>query len=149
MKEEYERIDNLRKKELDYHHAALDKLGDKPFSQKAAKLKNGVFNQAGSLSYIGGGKRPETIREVNKAEHERAFRPSQPGRRGVGGTLDKFPEYKENPLKHLTRVKPVDGADDEKARWKMTTNAYSKPTTSIATNMRNMKASFPTIFNRR
>ena len=55
IKDEYERPEILRKKELDYHHEALAKLGDKPFSQKAAKLKNGVFNQAKTLSYIGGG----------------------------------------------------------------------------------------------
>ena len=63
------------------------------------------------------------------------------------GTLDKFPEYKENPIKQTVRVKPIDG-EEEKARWKMTTNSYSSPTASIATNMRNMKASFPTVFRR-
>ena len=44
MKDAYERPDNLRKAELKYHHSALAKLGDKPFSPRAKKLKNGVFN---------------------------------------------------------------------------------------------------------
>lgn len=113
IKEPYEIPDILRKKELDYHHEALAKLGDKPFSQKAAKLKNGVFNQAGTLSYIGGGKRPEVKREINKCEHERAFRPSRPGPKGTLGTLDKFPEYVENPIKSLVRVKPVEGEEEK------------------------------------
>jgi len=101
------------------------------------------------LSYIGGGKRPDVIREINKIEHERAFRPSQPGRKGVAGTLDKFPKYVENPIKHLSRVRPIEG-EEEKPRWKPTqTQKYASPTSSVATNMRNMKASFPTVFNRR
>ena len=89
------------------------------------------------------------MREVRKVEHERAFKPSHPSKKGPGAqaTIEKFPEYKENPLKHTVRVKPVEG-QEEPARWKTTTTAYSSPTQSIATNMRNMKASFPTVFRR-
>ena len=91
--------------------------------------------------------RSPVVREVNKVEHERAFKPSNPGKLGRQGTLEKFPEYKENPVKSVTRVKPVEGVE-EPARWKMTTNSYSKPTPSVACNIRNMKASFPTVFKR-
>ena len=48
--------------------------------------------------------RSPVVREVNKVDHERAFKPSNPGKKGVQGTLEKFPEYKENPLKSTIRV---------------------------------------------
>ena len=133
-------------KEREYH---LSKLQDKPFSQRAKTLNNGVFNQPKGIYDVMPEmkEKPAVIREVNKVEHERAFKPSNPGKKGRGGTLEKFPEYKENPVKATVRVKPVEG-QEEPARWKMTTNSYSKPTPSVACNIRNMKASFPTVFKR-
>lgn len=124
-------------------------MGEKPFSQRAKTLNNGVFNQPKGIYDIKPDmkERSPAVREVNKVDHERAFKPSNPGKKGRQGTLEKFPEYKENPVKSTIRVKPVEG-QEEPARWKMTTNAYSKPTPSIACNVRNMKASFPTVFKR-
>ena len=106
-----------------------------------------MFNQAKTFSYLSNETRPSVSRAVNKVEHERAFRPAQPGKKGRMATLDKFPEYTPNPVKGITRVRPVEG-EDQPARWKSPTNSYSKPVQSIATNMRNMKASFPTVFRR-
>ena len=83
----------------------------------------------------------------NRAEHDKPFRPSNPPKRGYNKTLAKFPEYKENPLKQITRVQPVEGYEPP-PRFKMTTNTYSRPTPSIATNMRNMKSSFPSVFKK-
>ena len=89
---------------------------------------------------------PEKV--VNKVDHEKPFSPSQPGKKGPQATIDKFPKYMENPLKEKVRIKPVEG-QEEPARWKSPTmSTLSKPTASIATNMRNMKASFPTVFRR-
>lgn len=80
-------------------------------------------------------------------EHERAFRPANPAKKGANSTINKFPKYMENPGKQISRVRPVEG-EDPPPRFKMTTNSYSRPTPSIATNMRNMKASFPSVFRK-
>ena len=124
-------------------------MQDKPFSQQAKKLKDGLFNQPKDIYDIREDikTKPVNVRPPNKVEHERAFRPSQPAKKGPQATIDKFPQYMENPLKAKVRVKPIEG-QEEPARWKMTTNHYSGPTSSIATNMRNMKASFPTVFRK-
>lgn len=42
-------------------------------------------------------------------EHDKPFKPSNPGKRGYNRTLQKFPEYKENPTKPLVRKMPVEG----------------------------------------
>ena len=83
----------------------------------------------------------------NIAEHERAFRPANPAKKGYNKSIGRFPSYIENPPKEITRVRPVEG-DDPPPRFKMTTNSYSRPTPSIATNMRNMKATFPSVFKK-
>ena len=92
MVDDYDRPKMLAHKEYLYHHS---KLQDKPFSPLAAKLKNGVFNQSKQLYDICETikKPPAVQREINKVDHERAFRPSQPGKKGPHATIDKFPEY--------------------------------------------------------
>ena len=71
----------IAQKEREYH---LSKLQDKPFSQRAKKLNNGVFNQPkGIYDVVPEMKeRSPVVREVNKVEHERAFKPSNPGKLG-------------------------------------------------------------------
>ena len=83
-------------------------------------------------------------------EHERPFRPSHPPKKGIHTytTLGKFPNYQENPPKECVRIKPDENAE-ERPRFKMTTNSFSRPTPSIVTNMKNMKTSFPSVFARR
>ena len=83
----------------------------------------------------------------NRAEHDKPFRPSNPPKIGYNKTIAKFPEYQENPVKAITRQRPVEGYEPP-PRFKMTTNHYSRPTPSIATNMKNMKASFPSVFKK-
>ena len=85
---------------------------------------------------------------MDKTDHERPFKPSNPPKKGNHCTISKFPEYRENPPKETVRVRPVEGQEDP-PRWRMTTNSYSKPTPSVVTNMKNMKASFPSVFARR
>jgi hypothetical protein len=36
-------------------------------------------------------------------KHEMPFKPSNPNKKGILGTLGPFPEYKGDPLKPLTR----------------------------------------------
>ena len=110
MEDDYNSPKKLAHAELEYHWS---KLQDKPFSQQAKKLKNGVFNQPAAIYDVRDDikERSPVVREVNKVEHERAFKPSHPSKKGPGAqaTIEKFPEYKENPLKHTVRVKPVEG----------------------------------------
>ena len=48
--------------------------------------------------------------------HDEPFYPSHPPKRGYNKTLDKFPPYKEDPLKVVTRKKEPEGGDERK--WK-------------------------------
>lgn len=79
--------------------------------------------------------------------HDKAFKPSNPPKLGYNKTLARFPPYKEDPKKPLTRRVPVEGEED-KPKFKPTYNAKSRPTPSVATNLRNMKSSFPSLFRR-
>ena len=83
-------------------------------------------------------------------EHERPFRPSHPPKKGIHNytTLGKFPNYMENPPMETVRIKPDENAE-ERPRFKMTTNSFTRPTPSIVTNMKNLKTSFPSVFARR
>ena len=37
--------------------------------------------------------------------HDAPFKPSHPPKKGYNRTLDKFPEYKEDPMKEIVRKK--------------------------------------------
>merc|ERR1740138_1255872 len=79
--------------------------------------------------------------------HERAFRPANPAKRGNHCTIEKFPLYKEDPPREVKRIKYPDGQEPEAPPgFKMTYNRKSSPTPSVATNIRNLKASFPSSF---
>lgn len=54
-------------------------------------------------------------------EHDAPFKPSHPPRKGYNKTLDRFPPYKEDPLKPVLRKKTAEG-EDERGRWKPTHN---------------------------
>ena len=83
----------------------------------------------------------------NRAEHDKPFRPSNPPKKGYNKSIGRFPDYKENPPKELTRVRPVEGYEPP-PRFKMTTNYLSRPTPSVATNMKNMRSAFPSVFRK-
>lgn len=87
------------------------------------------------------------VRAPTLAEHDKPFKPSHPPRIGHNKTLDKFPEYKENPLKFVTRKRPVEG-EEEKPAFKFTHNLKSRPTPSVQTHARNLKAAFPSVFRK-
>ena len=53
----------------------------------------------------------------------------------------------ENPLKFTERKKPVEGEESGPA-FKSATNFKSRPTPSVATNIRNLKSSFPSVFRK-
>lgn len=78
--------------------------------------------------------------------HERAFRPANPAKRGNHCTIEKFPLYKEDPPREVKRIKIEEGAPEAPPGFKMTYNRKSSPTPSVACNIRNLKASFPSSF---
>lgn len=77
--------------------------------------------------------------------HDMPFKPSNPPKKGYNKTLDKFPPYKEDPLKFAERKAD---ADADKAKWKPTHNKKGIPTPSITTNFKNLKTEFPSVFRR-
>jgi len=81
------------------------------------------------------------------AEHDKPFKPSHPARIGHNKTLMGFPEYKENPLKFVTRKRPVEG-EEEKPAFKKTHNHKTRPSPSVQTHLRNLKAAFPSVFRK-
>lgn len=79
--------------------------------------------------------------------HDKPFKPSNPPKRGYNKTIDKFPDYKEDPLKFIQRKKPVEG-EEERPKFKPSHNKKSMPMVPVATNLRNLKTEFPSIFRR-
>ena len=79
--------------------------------------------------------------------HDKPFRPTNPPKRGYNKTLAKFPPYKEDPKKPITRRMPVEGEPDI-PKFKPSHNGKTRPTPSVATNMRNIRTSFPSLFRR-
>ena len=88
--------------------------------------------------------KPKTAPAV---EHDKAFKPSNPPKTGYNKTICPFPYYKEDPKKPITRKAVVEG-EIEPPKFKPTHNSKSRPTPSVATNMRNIKTSFPSIFRK-
>jgi len=98
----------------------------------------------------------EPIAELNKDGepkeplHDKPFKPSQPSKKGViKGTLEKFPTYLPNPPVELKRkILTEEEEANAVAGFKATYRFKSRPTPSVATNHRNLKASYPSAFAR-
>jgi hypothetical protein len=74
-------------------------------------------------------KRKAPMGEIHDGKN---FRPSHPGKAGYNKCLAPFPEYKENPLKFITRKKAVEGEEEAEVKpFKKTHNIKSRPTPSI------------------
>lgn len=81
-------------------------------------------------------------------QHDKPFKPSNPPKKGYNKTLDKFPAYKEDPLKVVTRKKTPEGVVVDERKWKPSHNKKSMPTQSVTTNFKNLKTEFPSIFRK-
>ena len=144
MPDDYNYPKTLAKKEFE---EAKKLMQEKPFSQRAKTI--GVFNK--NLQVYGEdvpipAKAPQTPPKPPMMQ-EIAFKPAKPARSGVSCTFEKFPAYMENPLKFTTRKPVVEGEESPKA-FRSPTRFRSRPTPSVATNIRNLKASFPSIFRK-
>lgn len=142
--DKYDIARTLAKQEREYH---MTKIQEKQFSQRAKHTD--TFNTHKQILE----ENPPIAERKKKEEQERedihegkAFKPANPGKRGKNGTLERFPLHKADPPKEKKYVKPADDAPEVPPGFKATYKYRSRPTPSVATNMRNLKASFPSAF---
>ena len=85
---------------------------------------------------------------VNIHEEDPPFRPygTNTNNKRVHDTFSKFPGGNQGAIVEVKRKPPP--PDDAPPLFKMTHNVKHPPITSIATNMRNLKASYPTFFRK-
>jgi len=80
--------------------------------------------------------------------HDKAFKPGGP-KKGLHPTIGGHPQFMPNPPKELKRKVIVEGEEEDRPRFKLTYNGVTRPTPSVATNFRNLKASYPMAFSGR
>lgn len=145
MEDPYERKRELEREEMKHHHS---KLQEKPFSNKVKPRE--TFS---NIKEAYGEDREYPQRKYNDKRkplmtHDVPFKPSNPPKKGYNGTIDKFPEYKEDPLKQAVRKKEENKDKDDRGKWRTTHKKKTVPTPSITTNYRNLKSEFPSVFRR-
>jgi hypothetical protein len=146
LADDYNFPKKLAWKELQLHNS---KLQDKPFSH-AVKLR-GDFNPSKDAFLWKGDaqlrdKVPAKVCDIERNN----WKPSHPARHGHNKTIGKIPEYKPNPMKFLTRKIKAEGEEEEEVKrpFRKTHNFKSRPTPTIACNIRNIKSAFPTVFRK-
>lgn len=85
---------------------------------------------------------------VNIHEEDPPFRPygTNTNNKRVHDTFDKFPGGQKGAIREVKRKPPP--PDDAPPSFKMTHNVKHLPVTSIATNPRNLKSSYPQFFRK-
>lgn len=144
MEDDFDRPKKLAALERSASHALMQ---DKPFSQRVKKrdtfnTHRAVFGEDVPIPH-----RQRKPPMGPLMEHDKPFKPSHPPRLGYNKTIARFPPYKEDPKKPITRKMKVEG-EDEKPKFRPSHNYKTRPTPSIATNMRNLRTSFSTVFRR-
>jgi len=82
-------------------------------------------------------------------EHDEAWRPAQPVKKGIRATINAFPEYSPNPLKSVERKRSIEGEEPPPPGWKSPRKVRNvSPMPSVHLNVRNLKASYPSAFIR-
>ena len=154
IEDDYNAKKKLAKKELEYHHSMVQ---EKPFSQKAKHTDMfNTFRQVYEENPIIPAKKapePEPVEEGAEPKeplHDKPFKPSNPNKKGnIKGTLEKFPVYMPNPPTEVKRKVLAEGEEEDSTPgFKVTYRNKSRPTPSVATNLRNLKASYPAAFAR-
>lgn len=152
MKDEYDRKKDLAREELE---ESKKKMQEKPFSQriKPQATFSNVETTYGEEGLTFKKKKPAR-KAKPQVEHSGPFRPSNPPKKGiVDKTLQKFPDYLDDKkaLEDPNYGKPKkkkEKAEDERPAWKPNTYVKSRPTPSVATNLRNIRSSLPTMMRR-
>ena len=141
--DDYNRPKAIAKAEREAHDAKLQEL---PFRQRVGKID--LFNSHRKVleEDVPIPPKPEKAKPV--IDDERApFKPSNPPKVGYNKSIGKFPQYLPDPPKPVKRKVPEEGVE-EPPKFKMTHNSKSRPTPSVATNLRNLKSSFPSVFRK-
>jgi hypothetical protein len=143
MPDDYYAAKKEAQKDLEYH---LSKLQEKPFSQKAKHTE--FFNNFRQVYEENPPIPPrQPAPEPPRPQiHDHPFKPTNPPKKGVV-TIGKHPEYIPNPPVEKKPVRKAEGEEERKG-FKAPTQFRSRPTPSVATNIRNLKASYPTMFRR-
>lgn len=143
MEDDYNRPKALAIKEREIH---MSKVQELPFRQRVGKLD--YFNSHKKVLEEDVPIPPKKEKAKPTVEDDRPpFKPSHPPKTGYNKSIAKFPQYLPDPPKQLKRKMPVEGVE-EPPKFKMTHNAKSRPTPSVATNLRNLKSSFPSVFRK-
>lgn len=91
---------------------------------------------------------PKLPEEGVEPLHDKEFKPAGP-KKGMHPFIGKYPEFLPNPPRVIKRKKVVEGEEEERPGFKLTYNLRSRPCPSVATNFRNLKASYPAAFTGR
>uniref|UniRef100_A0A7S3FT23 Cilia-and flagella-associated protein 96 n=1 Tax=Strombidium rassoulzadegani TaxID=1082188 RepID=A0A7S3FT23_9SPIT len=147
MPEDYDAKKKIAIAERKYHE---QKVQEKPFLQRARHTE--VFNKPQAVYMEDPPIPPRAPKPKVVAPNihdDKPFKPSHPPKRGINATIEKFPEYIPNPPKEKKRVKLEDGQEeDDRKGFKVTYKGLSRPQPSVATNIRNLKASYPMAFRK-
>jgi hypothetical protein len=124
-------------------------VSEKPFSQQTKLIGNfntdkTVYGEDIEIKP----RAPPAKKEVPNIHDGKPFVPSHPPKKGYNKSIAKFPEYKEDPLKFVQRAKPKEDGDEDKPRFKMTTNGGSRPNPSVVCNMKNLRSAYPSVFKK-
>ena len=144
MPDEYERRKELARRERIEHEK---KVQEKPFSQRIRGIATfASVKEAFGEDRVYPKKKPN---EKHKPlmSHDAPFKPSNPPKTGYNKTIDKFPEYKPDPMKFAVRNKSAEAGED-RGKWKPSHDKKTVPTPSVTTNYKNLKSEFPTVFRR-
>jgi len=144
MKDEYDRERELNSKEI---FDSRKKMQEKPFSQRIKPVDafNNIESVYGEEGLTFKPKKPPA-KPKPQVEHDKPFKPSNPPKKGIHDkTLAKFPEHIEEKPEPKKR-KPK--KDDERPAWKPNTFKSTAPSPSVATNLKNIRSSLPTMMRR-
>jgi hypothetical protein len=136
MAEPYSRQRELEMKE---HEAAKKKLQEQAFkvSSHGGENFNKDKNMFGKDEKVLQPGQPKP-KAAPLMKHEAPFKPSNPPKQGYNKTIDKFPEYKPDPIKQA--VRKIEDPSKKKESFKPNDMAYcERPTPSVSLNKINLK----------
>lgn len=144
--DDYDAAKKMRKAELEHHQS---KLQEQPF--KCMDYGNRHFEHGMDAyhydvpTHIPRDPRPDDFTNP----HENPFKPCGPGKKGMlHGLMGPFPEHMDDPMPQVTR-KPPPAEGEEKQAFRIGfPTKVPKPTPSVTTLTRNMRAERPSSFAR-
>jgi hypothetical protein len=144
--DDYDAAKKLRTKELEYHKT---KLQETPF--KGSAYGNGTFDTYQDAYHYDqpyGIPREPRPDNIQVAQHEAPFRPSNPSKKGYNATMEPFPEHVPDPVPEPAKRKPKEEGEAPPAWRPGAPVLLSNPQPSVVTNTRNMRAENPARFAR-